>query len=245
MGEHFAAVNALPAETLVREAVELAPGEFLREEEITRGFPDDLGKSGGVAEHIGDPEIFYIESEFIHEEIFSMEELTHHGFAADEIAVGFDPHSALDFPFPGKNGFFDFLIKRGIMLLGVGVMLCGGGSEHIVRIFFHECQLGTECPCALADRFADGPKPSGVDMGMSDAVDGHHGSGRDDIVNLLEDRAGGGRIGGIFVISVGGFADDGEIAAPAEIVFRKSVDHGKQNFKIEMKTPDFPFKDGE
>lgn len=158
-----------------------------------------------------------------------MEELAHHGFAADEIAVGFDPHAALNFPFSGEDGFFDLFIQSGIMLFGVSVMLCGGSAEYIIRIFFHECQLGTESPCAFADRFADGPEPAGVDVGMTDAVDGHHGSGRGNIVNLLENGAGGGGVGGIFIVRIGGFADDGEITASAEIVFRKSVDHGKQN----------------
>ena len=80
---------------------------------------------------------------------------------------------------------------------------------------------------------------------MTDAVDGHHGSGRGNIVNLLENGAGGGGVGGIFIVRIGGFADDGEITASAEIVFRKSVDHGKQNLQVKVETPDFPFENGE
>ena len=245
VGQNLAVVDALPEERVVREAVELAPGEFLCEKIFASGFPDDLGEGGGVAENIGNPEISDVNPEFIFKEVLAVEELADHGFSADEVAVRFNPHSALNFPASGGDGLFDFFVKSRIVLFDECVMLSRGCPEDILRIFFDECDLGAESACALADAFADGPEPAGVDMSVSDSVRRHHGAGRSNPENLLQDFTRRGGVCGSFVADVRRLADDGEEAADAEIPLRKPFHERDQHFQIEIEIPDFAVEYGE
>ena len=68
MGQHFAAVNALPFEGVVRHTVKLVPAYLCGHEHINAGFFQDLGKCPGVAEHIRQPKVFHIFSELILDE---------------------------------------------------------------------------------------------------------------------------------------------------------------------------------
>ena len=243
MGQNLAVVDALPEERVVWEAVELAPGEFLCEKIFASGFPDDLGEGGGVAENIGNPEISDVNPEFIFKEVLAVEELADHGFSADEVAVRFNPHSALNFPASGGDGLFDFFVKSRIVLFDECVMLSRGCPEDILRIFFDECDLGAESACALADAFADGPEPAGVDVRMSDSVCGHDRAGGTEIKKLFENSACGSGVCGILVPDVGGAPEDSEETADAPVSFGQSLEKREEKLEIKLEVPRFTVED--
>ena len=171
-----------------------------------------------------------------------MEELPDHRFAADQIAVRFHPHSALNLPLARRDGGADLPVQRRIVFLHKRIVLCGGGAENIVGILFHQGKLGTVGPGAFADGLADRPQPAGVDVGMADRVGGHHRRGGGDIKDLFQNGAGGCRIAGRVVIGVCRFADPMQKTAAPEIVLRKSLDQRAENQKIQIKMPDLPLE---
>ena len=235
--QNFRTVDAAPEEGMVGEAVGFVPGDFLSEEVVASRFFDDLREGGGVAENIGNPEVFHIDAEFIHEEIFPVEELADHGFAGDEVAVGFNPHSAEKFPASGCDRFFDFFVEKRIVILDELIVLRRGGAEHKIRILFDERDLAGEGACAFADGFADGPEPAGVDMRMTDGRRGERGCVCGSVENWLENFACVRGVFRIFIVCVDCAVHGVEQTAGAVILFREGFEDFKDCAEIE---PEFP-----
>ena len=101
------AVCTAPVEQIEREGIELVPGNLLRQEKIDAGFSQNLRHRGGVAEHIGQPQIPDILPELVHEEILPVQYLPHHRLTTDNVAVGLDPHTALQLPTPRLDRFLN------------------------------------------------------------------------------------------------------------------------------------------
>ena len=201
--DDFGTVDPFPAECVMGEFIDLGPGEFLREEVIATCFFDDLGERGGIPENVRDPQVFHIDAEFIHEKVFRHEELSCHGFAGNDIAVGFHPHTALHFPAAFFDPVFDLGIESRIILLDHHVKFRLGCPENVFRVFLHQCDLTGESAPRFPDAFPYRPEPAHVDMSVSDTADIQ----RAGIRALAEDRffevkPCGGDIGGIIVVNI-------------------------------------------
>ena len=141
VGEDLRAVDAFPDEGVVREFVVAVPGELLGQEEVEPADAQNLRKLAGVAEDIREPERARHDAEFVAEEVHAVEELADEGFAVGQVAVGFHPHAALDFPFALGDGVAHLFEEGGIVLFAVAVELRLGGAEAVARVALDETQL--------------------------------------------------------------------------------------------------------
>ncbi len=81
MRHHAAAVDALPAEGVGGDLVELVPGQLLGEEEVDARLAHDLGQLRGVAEDVRIPELVAAQTELLLKETLAVEKLAHQRFA--------------------------------------------------------------------------------------------------------------------------------------------------------------------
>ncbi len=164
VGDDLAPVDPAPTETRMGEIVELIPRDLLREEVGHSRLAQDLGQRGRVSEDIGKPQVVRNDAELVAEEVLAMENLPHERLSGCEVAVGLDPHAALNLPATLRYRLLHALIQFGISHLDKGVVLRLRRPEHVLRILPHECELGRKGAGALADRLGHRPEPGGVDM---------------------------------------------------------------------------------
>ena len=203
----------------MREGVDLAPGDLLREEVVAVRLADDLRQGGGVAEHVRNPQVADVHAEVVHEEILAVEELADHRFAGDQIAVGFDPPAALKLPTSFLHAFLDFRKQLRIMIFRHLVELRLRFAEDVVRILLHEGDLAGERTRAFADAFADRPQPADVDVGVADTAGRQRAGDCGAVEHLLREQfADGLRVGGIVVVKVDRLVEEVEKLLAAVVV---------------------------
>ena len=98
-----------------------------------------------------------------------MEQLTAERFAGGEVTVGFYPHCTLDFPVAGLYHLLHVLKQLGLLFLDELELLGLRGDELVFGEFLHHIHRSGEGALALFLGLTEGPKPSGVDVGVTDA----------------------------------------------------------------------------
>ena len=215
VGEHAGPVEALPAEGVVGEGVDLVPGDLLGEEVVLPGERSDLRQRGGVAEGVRQPGLPCLDPELLEEEPLAGDELAGHGLGAGHVRVRLDPHAAHRHEAPGGDVAPDAGEQLRVAVLQPGELLGRGGGEGEVRIALQQCADGGEGARHLADGLPHGPQPGGVDVGVAGGENGERGAVR----RALEHRSQhvtGGVDGAGQVIGIGGVA--GGLERPQDLV---------------------------
>ncbi len=166
--EHRRAVDALPAERVVRRARELVPRELLGQEAVDPGAPEDLRHLPVVAERVRAPVLAAAPPEPRLERTLAVEQLPHERLARRQVAVRLHPRAADDLPpsFTHALAHAREQIRR--VLLEPRVVLRGGRREPVLRVALHEHELVRERADDLAARLGERPQPRGVEMGVAD-----------------------------------------------------------------------------
>ena len=171
MRDDLGAVHAAPDKGVRRERIEIAPAHFGRIEVFHPAALHDLRDRRVVAEGIRKPERVGGVAEILPGEALSVEELTHHRFAAGDVAVALDPNAAVRLVSSLRHAFLDPLENGGVFTAHPVEMEGGGLDEGVFRIDVHQCEhlgIGTR---AFANRFRHRPEPRGIHMGMADHTD--------------------------------------------------------------------------
>ncbi len=171
VGEDPGAVETLPPERVVREAVRPIPRELLRDEPRHSAGGEQLRQPGRVAEHVGDPHLGAADPESLLEVALTEDDLAGQALPRRQVHVGLDPHAPDRDPLPALDVRSDPLEQVGVPLLDPGVLLGLRAHEPVVGMVVEQPDRRREGPGALADGLAHRPQPGGVDVGMAD---GHH-----------------------------------------------------------------------
>ena len=164
VGEHAAAVEALPPEEVGGHGVGLGPVHLDGEEARHPGLVQQLRQRGREAEAVGQPADGVPLAEHPLEVALAVEELADEGLAGRHVGVGLDPHGAVRLPLAGGDLLLDAGEERRVVLLEVGVELGGRLVEDEVRVAVHQRQHGREGAGGLAPRLGQRPEPGEVDM---------------------------------------------------------------------------------
>ena len=168
MREHLGAVDALPEEGVIRDAVDLVPRELGGHEIVHAGLFHDLRQCAGIAEHIRQPQDFIILAEFLAEEALAVQELAHERLAGGQVAVGLEPHAALDLPAALRDALLDLFVHLRIALLEEIVQNRLAGHELIAGKLVHELEHRCKGAHDLFAGLRDRPPPRHVDVRMAD-----------------------------------------------------------------------------
>ena len=192
MGEHPGAVDALPPERRVREAVGAVPRQLLGDEAAHAAGGEHLRQPGRVAEHVGDPHLAAPTAEVLLEVALAVDDLADDALAGRQVHVRLDPHPADRHPLPVGDLVDDAGEQLRLALGDPRVLLRLRAREPVVGLGVHQRDRRGERAAALAHRLAERPQPRRVDVrvaGGDDAVgarSGRHG-----------ERAGDARRGGV------------------------------------------------
>ena len=174
MGKDLGAVQPLPPEAVVRQAVVLIPTQLRSHEVLQAGLHDQLGECPGEAERVGQPENgrFGLAEAFA-EVVAPQQELPDQGFSTGQVTVGLDPHAAGHFPAILCDTLPDLIEEVGVILGDVAVELGLTLGEVEAGELLHQAQDATEGSGCLASDLADGPQPGHVQVGVADGDDVH------------------------------------------------------------------------
>ena len=81
-------------------------------------------------------------AELLFDKIAAMQELAYQRLPGGDIAVGFQPHTAVHFPFPIRNPFFNLFVNLGAIPFDILVKLRLALQKQEVLILFHEPESG-------------------------------------------------------------------------------------------------------
>ena len=81
-------------------------------------------------------------AEFLFDKIAAMQELAYQRLPGGDIAVGFQPHAAVHFPFSIRNPFFNLFVNLGAIPFDILVKLRLALQKQEVLILFHEPESG-------------------------------------------------------------------------------------------------------
>ena len=172
VGQHPCAVDALPPEQLVGQAVILVPADLRRDEPVQAGLSDQLRQRAGEAERVGQPHHRRLGlAEFVAKILPAEQELARQRFRARCVAIGLDPGAAHHLPAPVLYALFDAVEDLRIILFGVFVELGLALGEDVVGVVVHHAQHVAERSAAFAARLRQRPQPGHVDMGMTNPDD--------------------------------------------------------------------------
>jgi hypothetical protein len=149
VGEHPRAVEALPPERAVGEGVLLVPAELLGDESTHAAGGEHLRESGGVAEHVGDPDLGATAAELLLEPALTEHDLTHQALAGGQVHVGFHPHAADRNPLAPLDTLDDPREQLRVVLLDPRVVLRRRGGEHVLGVVVHQRDRRRERPVHL------------------------------------------------------------------------------------------------
>ena len=167
----LAAVEAAPAERVVREAVELVPGDLAGDERVAVRQLQQLRQGGRVAEHVGQPQVPAVDAELLGEVLLAVEELADERLAAGDVHVAFAPGGAFGLPAAGLDELLDLGQQvRGVLLQPL-VGLRAGLLEDPVGVLLQQADLRGERADELVVRHADRPEPAQVDVGVAHRQD--------------------------------------------------------------------------
>ena len=116
VGEHLAAVDALPYEALEGEFVLLVPADLGCVEVFYLAPPHDLRDVGVVAEGIGQPEAIRRVIEVFAGELLPFQELAHHQLARGDVAVALHIYAAVWLVAPLGHALLHLRENRGIVI---------------------------------------------------------------------------------------------------------------------------------
>ena len=170
MGEYLGAVHSFPAEGIMGHTVKLIPADLGGHKHVNTGFLQNLRQSPGIAEHIGEPQIFHIFPKFLFQESAADEELPGQGFSAGQVAVRFHPHAAVGFPASFFHPFLDLCKDFREVFLDIFINLRLCLKEDIFREHFHHAQHRRKRTGSLLMSMLQSPQPRHINVGMSYTV---------------------------------------------------------------------------
>jgi len=172
MGEHSAAVDALPPECVVREVVDDAPRQFLSHEGFDARLTEDLRQRGRVPEDVGQPQVRDLLAELVPVEPLAVEQLAHQRLAARHVGVRLHPHGALDLPPALGVARLHLVVEARIVVLHPLIELGLARAEDVVGVPLHHPQRRSEGAGALSDRLTNRPQPGQIHVRVTDSADG-------------------------------------------------------------------------
>ena len=178
MRDDRAAVDAPPLKGVVGQHVLIVPADLCRDEGVDLALLEDLRQSGGIAEHVRQPQICAFVAELLLKEARAVQELAHHRLARNQIAVSLDPHTARGLPAALRGAAADMFEDLRIIVLDVIVLLRLRVQENVIGILVHQTVDRGERARGLLVRVAQPPQPRRIDVRMADEVD-------DDLLLLL------------------------------------------------------------
>ncbi len=167
VGEHPAAVEALPPEEVEGHLVGLGPVHLDGEEALDAGSCKQLRQRRREAEAVGQPADGMARAEGLLEIALAIEQLADQGLRRRHVGVGLDPHGADRLPLAGGDFLLDRREERRIVLLEKGVELGGRLVEAEVRMSVHQPDHGVERALGLPPRLVERPEPGEVDVGVA------------------------------------------------------------------------------
>ena len=170
VGQDFGAVNAAPLEGVVRHFVELVPCQLCGHEIINAALCHDLRQRARIAEHVRQPENAVVHTELFLEETLAVQELTHQAFAAGQVAVRLNPHTAFGFPASLRHALFDLLIQLGVALLQEVIQLRLAGHKLVVGVFVHQFQHSCKTAAHFFPGLCNSPPPCHVNVRVANAA---------------------------------------------------------------------------
>ncbi len=247
VGEDTGAVDALPPEGVVREPVDLAPGDLLRQEPRRAGQLHELGHGRRVAEGVRQPHLLRLDAELVQEELLPVQELPGHRLAADHVGVRLHPHAADRHELPGLDLRLDPCEHLGPVLLDPRELLRLRHGEDELGVRVHQVDHVRGRTGHLADRLAQRPQPGRVDVRVADRADAVRrgvGRGREDVRELLaRPRGGAGNV--LEVDGVQGPFDGAQDAVPARVGHVQLPHQAAQHLQILDQLPDLGLEDDE
>ena len=180
---------------MVREVVDLVPGDLLRQEPLRARQLRELRQRPGVAEGVREPHLRAGDAEPVAVVRAAVEQLAAHRLAAGQVGVGLDPHAADGDDAAAGDGRAQPLEQLGVVLLDPRRVLRRGEGEAVLRVEVEQAQLVGDGAGRLAAGLAQRPQPGGVDVRVADGRQrvrrGRGGAGED--VGELPER---GDVGG-------------------------------------------------
>ena len=172
MRDKFCSVKTYPVESTVGETVEIVGAEFDCHKVIHSALFEYLRKRCGETEHVGQPAHSGFEVEFVLPVFLTVQTLSDPRFSAREVAVAFDPHTALKLYSSFLDVFLYSFEKFGIFFFEPYKHLRLGLCEVEIVV---ECEIAYLIGKSTSDftfGFADRPQPRKVDMSVTYAVVG-------------------------------------------------------------------------
>src|SRR5690554_1004677 len=117
MSQHPRAIQTLPPERLIRQAVELVPANLVRDEVSNAGARDQLRQRPGITKRVGQPENRRLDVAKALPEISpAKQKLPHQRFGPAGVAIRLDPRTADHFPAALGHALADLFEQRGLIL---------------------------------------------------------------------------------------------------------------------------------
>ena len=170
VGQHRGAVQATPVEGVVGQLVLVVPAQLGGDEGVNLALFENLRQSGGVAEHVRQPQEGALFAELPLEKPGAIEELPHKGLPRGQVAVALHPHAAARLPAALLYPALYHLVELGVILADVLILLGLGVQKQVLGIALHQPVDRGEGAGALLVGVADAPQPGVVDVGVA-----HHG----------------------------------------------------------------------
>ena len=170
MREDFAAIESAPHERDVWETIRLAPTHLVGDEGVETAETRDLRQTRRESERVGEIEksLLTCSAELFLPEARSVHDLPDKTLTRWTRAIGLDPHRSARLPSTFLHTSRDLRVHLGRVLLDVFVLLRLRAEEVEIAETLLKAQNIRETPHALATRFAQGPKPRSVDVGVTD-----------------------------------------------------------------------------
>ena len=205
---------------------------------VAAGLLHDLRNGGRVAEDVGDPEVFDVDPELVHVEVFAVDELADQRLAAGHVAVGLDPHAALALPLAVGDGLLHPLVKLRVMILDELVVLGLGRAEDVAGITVNQIQLAGEGAAAFANALTHRPEPAGIDVRVADGVAGkRRGIGSPGELGA-QGVVGPGDVVRVLGVNVDRLVEYPENPREADRVFIDNLEEVPQQVEVDLKVAD-------
>ncbi len=240
VGEDPGAVDALPAEGVVRELVRLRPGDLLRQQVLGAGRLDDLRQSGREPEGVREPRLVVLDAELVEEEPLPVHELPGHRLRSRHVGVRLHPHAAGRHEPAVRHGLLHSRPHLGPVVADPRPLLGLRHGEDEVRLVLQEGGHVGGRAGHLAHGLAQRPQPRRVDVRVpdrADAVRGGDGGGGEDA-----GEAGTGLLrSAVHVLEIDGVQRlvDGAQDLPAARRLHRQLGHQlAEDLQVEHEVPD-------
>ncbi len=173
MDQHPAAVDPLPPEAVVGQAIVLIPADLDGHKIFQAGLLDQLRQRPRVSKDVRQPEHggISVGAKVLAEKTAAQQKLARQRFGSAQIAVGFNPHAADGLPAPLRHALFDRLQQLRVILPHIVVKLGLALGEMVVGELLHQAQYGVERAPRFSSCLSQRPQPSDVDVGVTGGDD--------------------------------------------------------------------------